>query len=177
MDCGRHGQWQAWRCAMANEVRPDEAAGALTEIARRREQAVTVAIVPTWYWWAIAVLMVGFSAVVDTETHRPLVIGIATAAFVAGVLVVTGRLVLGVVRRAQPRNDLLRPTGVLAILGFVALILAVSLPTSFALKAAGVRYPATAGILLASVVMVVGGPLLMRYLRRLMLDHRAGDQR
>jgi hypothetical protein len=71
-------------------------------------------------------------------------------------LIVTGRLVLGTVRRAQPRDDLLGPTSVLAILGFVAGILAVSLPTSFALKAAGVRYPATAGILLAGVFMVVG---------------------
>lgn len=159
---------------MTNELRPDEAAGALTEIARRREQAVALAIIPTWFWWAIAVLMVGFSAVVDTETHRPLVIGIATAVFVLGILLATGRLVLGMVRRAQPRNDLLRPTGVLAILGFVAAILAVSLPTSFALKAAGIRYPATAGILLGAVVMVVGGPMLMRYLRRLMLDNRAG---
>jgi hypothetical protein len=157
---------------MANEVRPDEAAGALTEIARRRAQVVTLTIIPTWFWWATAVLMVGLSAAV--ETRRPLVIGIATAAFVVGILIVTGRLVLGIVRRAQPRNDLLRPTGVLAILGFVAGILAVSLPTSFALKATGVRYPATAGILLAGVLMVVGGPLLMRYLRRLMLDNRAG---
>lgn len=157
---------------MANEVRPDEAAGALTEIARRRAQVVTLTIIPTWFWWTTAVLMVGLSVAV--ETRRPLVIGIATAAFVVGILIVTGRLVLGIVGRAQPRNDLLRPTGVLAILGFVAGILAVSLPTSFALKATGVRYPATAGILLAGVLMVVGGPLLMRYLRRLMLDNRAG---
>ena len=94
--------------------------------------------------------------------------------FVFGILIVIGRLVLGVLRRAQPRNDLLGPTGVLAILGFVAGVLAVTLPTSFVLKAAGVRYPATAGILLAGVLMVVGGPLLMRYLRRLMLEKRAG---
>jgi hypothetical protein len=159
---------------MTNEVRPDEAAEALTEIARRREQAVALSIIPSWFWWATAVLMVGFSVAVESETRRPLVIGIATAAFVLGILIATGRLVLGIVRRAQPRNDLLGPTGVLAILGFVAGILAVSLPTSFALEAAGVGYPATAGILLAGVFMVVGGPLLMRYLRRLMLDNRAG---
>jgi hypothetical protein len=157
---------------MTNEVRPDEAAGALTEIARRRAQVVTLTIIPTWFWWAVAVLMIGFSVAVDTR--RPLVIGIATAAFVIGVLIVTGRLVIGIVGRAQPRNDLLGPAGVLAILGFVAGILAVALPTSFALQAAGVRYPATAGVLLASVVMVIGGPLLMRYLRRLMLNNRAG---
>ena len=44
-------------------------------------------------------------------------------------------------------------------------------------QAAGVRYPATAGILLAGVFMVVGGPLLMRYLRRLMLENRAGGSK
>jgi hypothetical protein len=163
---------------MANEVRPDEAAGALTEIARRRAQVVTLTIIPTWFWWATAVLMVGFSVAVDSR--RPLVIGLATAAFVLGILIVTGRLVLGIIGRAQPRNDLVGPTGVLAILGFVAGILAVSLPTSFALKAAGAHYPATAGVLLAGVFMVVGGPLLMRYLRRLMLasrDNRVGGSK
>jgi hypothetical protein len=117
--------------------------------------------------------MVGFTVAV--ETRRPPVVGLATTAFVVGILLVTGRLVLGIVRRAYPRNDLLGSKGGLAILSFVAGILAVSLPTSFALKAAGVRYPATAGILLAGVIMVVGGPLLMRYLRRLMLDTRVGD--
>ena len=160
---------------MANEVHPDEAAGALTEIARRRAQVATLAIIPTWFWWAITILMVGFS--VAAETRRPLVIGIASAAFVLGILVVTGRLVLSIIGRAKPRDDLLGPAGVLAILGFVATILAVSLPASFALEAAGVRYPATAGILLAGIIMVVGGPLLMRYLRRLMLTNRAGGPR
>src|SRR5262249_35694219 len=156
---------------MANEVRPDEATLALTEIARRREQVITLTIIPTWFWWAVAALMVGFSVAVDTR--RSLVIGIATAAFVLGILAVTGRLVLGIIRRAQPRNELLGRAGVLAILGFAAAILALSLPTSFALKAAGFRYPATAGILLGGTAMVVGGPLLMRYLRRLMLSDPA----
>lgn len=157
---------------MANEVRPDEATVALAEIARRRQQVVTLTIIPTWFWWAIAVLMLGLA--VAAETRRPVVVGIATAVFVLGVLGVTGRLVLGIVRRAQPRNDLLGPAGVLAILGFVAAILAVSLPTSFALDAAGFRYPATVGILFGGVCMVIGGPLLMRYLRRRMLADRAG---
>jgi hypothetical protein len=157
---------------MTHEPRPDEAAGALTEIARRRAQVVTLMIIPTWFWWAVALLMVGFSVAVDTR--RPVVVGIGTAAFVAGILGVTGRLVLGIVRHAQPRNDRLAPTGVLAILGFVAAILAVALPTSFALKAAGFAYPATVGVFLGAVVMVVGGPILMGYLHRLLLGERAG---
>ena len=160
---------------MTDEICPDEAAGALTEIARRRAQVVTLTIVPNWFWWAIAVLMVGFGFAV--VVRRPLVTGIATTVFVVGILIVTGRLVLGVIGRAQPRHDLFGPAGVLAILGFVAGTLAVSLPTSFALKAAGFDYPATAGVLLAAIVMVVGGPLLMRYLRRLMLDNPVGGPR
>jgi hypothetical protein len=161
--------------AMPEELRPDEAARALTEIRQRQEQVIKLAIIPTWYWWAIAVLMVGFSAAVDS--HRPLAVGIGTSLFVIGVLTATGRVVIGGLRRAQLRNELLGPIGVLAILGFVATILAVSLPTAFAFKAAGVRYPATLSVLVGAVVMVVGGPLLTRFLQRIMLAKRAGSQR
>jgi hypothetical protein len=157
---------------MSRDVGPDEAAGALTEIAQRRAQVVALTIIPTWFWWAVAVLMVGFTVAV--ESGRPLAVGIATAVFVVGILIATGRLVLGIVGRAQPRRATLAPVGVLAILGFVAGTLAVSMPTAFALKAAGFRYPATAGILVTALCLVVGGPLLMRYLRHLMLNRPDG---
>ncbi len=160
---------------MHEELRPDEAARALTEIRQRQEQVIKLAIIPTWYWWAIAGLMVGFSAAIDS--HRRLAVGIGTSLFVIGVLTATGWVVIGGLRRAQLRNELLGPIGVLAILGFVATVLAVSLPTAFALQAAGLRYPATLGVLVGAVLMVVGGPLLMRYLRRIMLAKRAGSQR
>jgi hypothetical protein len=160
---------------MPEEPRPDEAARALTEISRRQEQVIKLAIIPAWYWWAIAGLMVGFSAAVDS--HRGLAIGIGTSVFVIGVLAATARVVLGGLRRAQLRNDLLGPVGVLAILGFVATILAVALPTAFAFQAAGMRHPATLGVLVGAILMVVGGPWLMRFLQRLMLARRAGSQR
>ena len=160
---------------MHEELRPDEAARALTEIRQRQEQVIKLAIIPTWYWWAIAGLMVGFSAAIDS--HRRLAVDIGTSLFVIGVLTATGWVVIGGLRRAQLRNELLGPIGVLAILGFVATVLAVSLPTAFALQAAGLRYPATLGVLVGAVLMVVGGPLLMRYLQRIMLAKRAGSQR
>jgi hypothetical protein len=160
---------------MHEDLRPDEAARALTEIRQRQEQVIKLAIIPAWYWWAIAALMVGFSAAIDS--HQRLAIGIGTILFVIGVLTTTGRVVIGGLRRAQLRNDLLGPIGVLAILGFVATVLAVSLPTAFALQAAGVRYAATLGVLVGAVVMAVGGPLLMRFLQRTMLAKRAGSQR
>jgi hypothetical protein len=59
---------------VADQVRPEEAARALTEIGQRQEQVIRLAVIPNWYWWAIAVLMVAFAAAVDT---RPgLVVGI-----------------------------------------------------------------------------------------------------
>jgi hypothetical protein len=158
---------------MNDQLRPDEAAVALAEIARRRAQVATLTILPTWFWWATAGLMIGFSIAV--ESRRPLVIGTGTAVFVLGVLVVTGLIVLGVLRRAQPRNNV-SPAGVLAILGFVAVILAVTLPTGFALEAADVRYPATWGNVVAGSLMVVGGPLLMWFLRHTMVANGGGQR-
>lgn len=159
---------------MANDLRPEDAAGALAEIRHRQEQVVERAVVPTWYWWAVAVLMVGLAATVDSR--RPLLVGIGVSLFVVGVGAVTGRAVVSGLQHAPVRNDLLGAAGVLAILGFVATILTATLPTAFALKAAGVHGAATLGILAGSVVMVVGGPVLMRFLQRTMLARSAGDR-
>lgn len=152
--------------AMYDEVNPHEAAQALVEIGERQGQVIEVAVVPSWYWWTIGVIMVVLSAAV--ESRQPVAIGVGVAVFVVGLLWSTLLLIRRSVALVQPRNDLMRPKGVLAILGFVASILAAALPTAFALKAAGAIYPATIGIASGAVVLVVGGPLLMRYLRKVM---------
>jgi hypothetical protein len=160
---------------MADQVRPEEAARALTEIGQRQEQVIRLAVIPTWYWWAIAVLMVTFAAAVDTR--QGLIVGIGTAVFVAGVLTTTGRVVFRAVRSAQPRNDLLGPGGVVAILGFVAVIVGVSLAVGFILEAFGVSYAATISVSVVAVLLVVGGPMLMRHLQGRMLANRSGSRR
>ena len=160
---------------MADQVRPEEAARALTEIDQRQEQVIRLAVIPNWYWWVIAVLMVAFAAAVDSG--QGLIVGIGTAVFVAGVLATTGWAVFRAVRSAQPRNDLLVPGGVVAILGFVAVTIGVSLAIAFILKASGVSYAATIGVSVTAVMLVVGGPMLMRYLQGLMLANRSGSRR
>jgi len=160
---------------VTDQVRPEEAERALTEIGQRQEQVIRLAVIPNWYWWAIAVLMVAFAAAVDTRQGR--VVWIGTAVFVAGVLATTGRVVFRAVRSAQPRNDLLGPGGVVAILGFVAVTVGVSLAVAFILKASGVSYAATIGVSVPAVMLVVGGPMLMRYLQGLMLANRSGSRR
>jgi len=160
---------------MNDQVRPDEAARALAEIGQRQEQVIKLAVIPVWFWWAIAVLMVGFSAAV--ESKRGLAIGIGTAAFVLGVISCTGFVVFGTFRHAQVRNNLLGPTGVLAILAFVGASVGVSLAVAFSAQALDFRWPGTLGTGVAAGVMVIGGPLLMRYLHGVMLANRAGSSR
>jgi hypothetical protein len=160
---------------MTDQVRPEEAARALTEIGQRQEQVIRLAVIPNWYWWVIAVLMVAFAAAVDTR--HGLVIGIGTTVFVAGVLAATGWAVFRAVGSAQPRNELLGLGGVVAILGFVAVTIGVSLAIAFILNASGVSYAATIGVSVSALMLVVGGPMLMRYLQGLMLANRSGSRR
>jgi hypothetical protein len=159
---------------MADQVRSQEAARALTEIDQRQEQVIRLAVIPNWYWWAIAALMVALAAAVDTR--QGLIIGIGTAVFVAGVLITTGAMVFRAVGSAQPRNDLLGPGGVVAILGFVAVTIGVSLAIGFILKASVVSYAATIAVSVPAVMLVVGGPMLMRYLQGRMLANRSGSR-
>jgi len=160
---------------MSGELRPEEAAQALAEIEQRKEQVLRLVTIPRWFFWAIAGLNVGLSAAI--ESRRPIVVGIGITLFVVGLVAVILRFVLGSVRHAQPRSDLMPPSGVFAILGFVGLVLAVTLPAAFLLQANGVRYPATLGALIGGVVMVVGGPLLTRYLQRAMRANASGGRR
>jgi hypothetical protein len=157
-----------------NDVHADDAAAALTEIHRRQQQVIDQATVPGWYWWAVGALMVVLAAGVDTRT--PAAVGGAVTVFVIGLLSATGAMVRGQFR-ARLANGLLDGRGVAAILGFVAVIVGGALGLAFALRAAHVHYPATLACLAGGVAMGLGGPVLMRSLRRIMLGNRAGSQR
>ncbi|KOV87205.1 hypothetical protein [Nocardia sp. NRRL S-836] len=157
---------------MYENVSADDAARALDEINRRADQVIEKTLVPDWFWWVVAGLNVALTAALESET--PLVIGIGTGLFVLGTVVVSGTLVTNALRHAQVRNNLVGANGVLAVLAFVALILAVTLPAAFLLDAADVPHAAVIVTAVSGVVMIIGGPVLMRYIRRTMRSHRAG---
>lgn len=159
---------------MSEPVRPDQAARSLAEIRAQQEQVINVTVIPVWFWWLLGGLMVALAAAVESGDR--LTIGFGVGVFVLGVLAATG----WVVRRAQhvqPRNDLLGWRGVTVIVGFVALVVGASFAVALGLTAAGVAHPATLSNLLTAVMLIVGGPTLMRTLRRIMLDNRAGSTR
>jgi hypothetical protein len=158
-----------------NELDADDAAQALAEIQRRQRQVIDQAVVPGWYWWAVGALMVVLAVGVDTRTH--VVLAGAIAVFVVGLLVATCVVVSGQFLQARLRNGLLDGTGVMAILGFVAVIVGCTLGLAFGLRAAGVPYPATLACAAGGTALGLGGPVLMRTLRRIMLGNRAGSPR
>ena len=161
---------------MDEEPHTGDAARALAEIRRRLQQVIDQATVPGWYWWAVGALMVVLAVGVDIRT--PAAVGAAVPVFAAGLLAATGVAVRGQFRRARLRNGLLDGRAVAAILGFVALIAGGTLGLAFALRAGGgIHYPATLACVAGGIAMGLGGPVLMRTLRRIMLGNRAGSPR
>lgn len=153
---------------MAEQIESAEAAQALAQIRDRREQVIDAALIPTWYWWLVGGLNVLLGVAV--ESHRPAFVAVGAVVFAVGLFAGTGWIVRRAIR-VKVRTDLLGVRGVGLILGFVAVTVAAALSVAFSLEGAGVAYPATWGELAAAVCLVVGGPRLMRALRRIMLDH------
>ena len=155
---------------MNEQARFEDAARSLAEIRGRQGQIIEAVLVPAWFWWAVGLLMVGLAAVADSGSA--VAVGIAIPVFVIGVVTMSLRLAFGARRHVQVRRELLGVRGGLAIVGFVLPVVGVTLGFAFALQFGGVRYPATIACLAAATALVAGGPVLMRVLRRIMLDNR-----
>jgi len=160
---------------MTDEVSPAEAAQALADIQLRQQQVIDLVTIPAWYWWAVGGLMVVLAFGVDS--HSPVVIGLTVPVFVLGILAATGWVVGHAFRHAQIRNGMLDGRAVAAILGFDALIVGGTIALAFGLRAAGAGHSATLACVAGGLVMGLGGPVLMRRLRAIMLGNRTGAAR
>ncbi len=148
---------------MDTPVTPHDAAAALAHVRERQSAVAGTITVPGWYWAALAVLVVGFTA--GIESGRPPIIIAASAAFAAGIATCVVAATTG--RRVQASNALLGVRGAGLITGYVMLTVAASLAASFKLDAAGVPWSATLGSLVTAALLVLGGPLLLRGLQRI----------
>jgi hypothetical protein len=162
---------------VSDQIEPADAARALSEIGRRREQVIRRTAVPRWYWWATAVLVIALAADAD-YSQRGALFWAGIALFAAGVLAVNG-LLFRAVRGAPPHPDLVAPGSVPRLLaGEAALGAAVTgvvLGTELGLEAARVPYPATIACAAGMAVFVAGGQMLMRY-RTALLVRRSGGR-
>ena len=156
---------------MDDRIEPADAARALHEIDRLREQVIRRRVFPGWFWWANAALMIALAAAV--ESRRGVVLGIGIALFVAGSLVIN--VPVSRTARAAPPHRRLASSGPLRwtlvgwLVTFVVVLLGVMLATTLGLMAAGVPYPATIAAAVTAVVYAVGWQMLIRYEKAILL--------
>jgi hypothetical protein len=158
---------------MATAQQPDNAAGALAEIGRRQSQVIEAVLVPGWYWWAVGAAMVVIGAAADYR--HTLVLAVAIPVAVIAIVALTGAMILGAYRQVRIRDtELLGGRGAIAIVSMVGLIVGLTLGVGFGLRALGSPAPATIATAVGAAALTVGGPPLMRCLRRIMHGRRAG---
>jgi hypothetical protein len=160
-----------------DQIEPAEAARALSEIGRRREQVIRRTAVPRWYWWAIAVLVIALAADAD-YSRRGALFWAGIALFAAGILAVNGLLLSRQFRGPTLSPDLVAPGSVPRLLAasaaHSAAVTGVALGTKLSLEAAGVPYPGTIACTVGMVVLVAGGQMLMRYRMALLVRWPGG---
>jgi uncharacterized membrane protein len=149
-----------------------DAARELAEIDKRQAGVIDAVLVPRWYWWVVGLLLVPIGVAVDSHQRTTTAaVAVVTALIIAGLSV---WMVSGAYPGARIHPATLGNAGALYIVGFVWLVVGVSLVVAFSLQAAGVAYPATIGTVLAAVMLIAGGPILMSRLRRSMVARSAG---
>jgi uncharacterized membrane protein len=149
-----------------------DAAAELAEIDRRQAGVIDAVLVPRWYWWVVGLLLVPIGLAVDShQTTATAIVAVLMALIIAGLSV---WMISGAYPRARIHPATLGAPGTLFIVGFVWVVVGVSLVVAFGLQAAGVSYPATIGTVLAAAMLIGGGPILMSRLRRSMVSRSAG---
>ena len=145
-----------------------EAAAELAEIQRRQEQVIKAALVPFWYWWALAPPIVAIGAARDSGNLAVQATVIPLAVLVMAVLIGAG---IPEIRRRVKVHSTPQTVArtVAAIIGMIVLVDGVILGTAASLHASGF-HPGTIGCAAGAAVLVIVGPLVNRYSRRLMLS-------
>ena len=147
-----------------------EAAAALAEIQRQQRRVVLAVLVPGWYWWVIAAGMIAIGAARDTKDLVVQAVTIPLAALAMAGL--TAAMIPAIRRRIQVNSATLPGArGAAAIFGLIVLVDGVTIGITATLAAARYSHPDTVGAAAGAAMVVIAGPVVNRYLRRLMLGH------
>ena len=125
-------------------------------------------LVPVWYWWVIAAAIVAIGVARDSGDLAVQAITIPLAVLVMAVL--TGAMIPEVRRRVQVYNPQSRARAAAVIIGMIVLVDVVIVGTAINLADARDPHPVTIGCAAGAAVLVIAGPLVNRYVRRLMLS-------
>ena len=146
------------------------AAAELAEIQRRQQDVIRTALVRPWYWWVIAAGMVAVGAARDSHDAVVLAITIPLVVLVVAGLIMT--TIPGVRHRVKVRDAAQRSgPATVALMGLIVLVFTVTLAAAIILTDDGVPHPLTISYAAGGVILVIGGPLLNRFVHRLMLTN------
>jgi peptidoglycan/LPS O-acetylase OafA/YrhL len=157
---------------MSNTQQPGatgtEAAAELAEIQRRQEQVINATLLPGWVWWGYAAAIIAIGAARDSG--KPAVEATVIPLAVLVIVVLTVATTPSWRHRVKV-NEATQPDGRLAAAIFLMdmLVAGVTIAIAASLAANHVHYPATIGCAAGAAVLVIVGPLVNRYGRRLML--------
>ena len=150
------------------ETTAAEAAAERAGIQRRQERVIEAGLVPGWYWWVMAAAIIAIGAARDSGQLAVQAVMIPLAVLVMVVLIGASTPAW----RGRVRvNDAMLPDGraAAAIIGMIMLVDVVIIGLAISLAAAHVSHPVTIGCAAGAAVLVITGPLVNRYLHRLML--------
>ncbi len=147
-----------------------EAAAELAEIQRTQQQVIKAALVPLWYWWVMAAAMVAIGAARDSHDAIVMAVTIPLAALVIAVQIIS--TIPGVRRPVRVHGAVIpQAQAALAIPGLIILVDGVTIAASVSLTEHRVPHPLTIGAAAGAAALVIAGPLMNRYFRRLMLSN------
>ncbi len=146
---------------------PEEAGAALAAVQHAQATVADEVGLPRGYWWGLAVAWVAFGAL--AELGNPWLTTVATLGFGMGHSVVASRLLDGRRRTAQVRVSAAtagRRTP-LAVITMLVVLVALTIAAALLLDADGADHPALAAGVFVGAVVGLGGPELLRGVRRL----------
>src|SRR5690348_16898410 len=151
---------------MQTPVTPQEARAALDTIERGRRRVIDEIDLPRWYWWGLALGWIALGYVTDLK--HPWLTAAATLAFGAVHAAVAPRVASG--RHRSPklsvRAELTGRRTAQLVIGCVASLGVVTIAGALAASADGARHPVTIASMFVAVIIVLGGPQLLAWVRR-----------
>jgi hypothetical protein len=151
---------------MEAHVTPQEARAALDTVDRDRLRVIDEIELPRWYWWGLAVGWVALGFITDLK--HTWITAAATLAFGAVHATVAPRVASGRHRtqRLSVRAELAGPRTFRLVIGGLIALACLTIAGSLALSADGARHPVTIASMFVAVMIVLGGPMLLGFVRR-----------
>jgi hypothetical protein len=151
---------------MEAQVTPQEARAALDAVDRDRRRVIDEIELPRWYWWGLAVGWVALGFITDLK--HTWITAAATLLFGAVHATVAPRVASGRHRtqRLSVKAELAGPKTFRLVIGGLIALACLTIAGSLAASADGARHPVTIASMFVAVMIVLGGPMLLGFVRR-----------